>query len=74
MRQVTLFDEGDMKGVEDSVSSRVPKVVSLRIGGITDEDTGNRTVKYFGIGCGDKSISVATDLMEMGKRGKFRVP
>jgi hypothetical protein len=74
LRQVALFDEGDVKGVEDSVSCRVPKAVSLRIGGITDEDTGNRTVKDFGIGCGDKSVSAATDLTEMGKRGKFRVP
>ena len=31
-----LFDEGDMKGVEDVVSSRIPKAISLGVGSITN--------------------------------------
>ena len=31
-----LFDKGDMKEVEDMVSSRIPKVISLGVGSVTN--------------------------------------
>ena len=39
--KLTSFDEGDMEGVEDPVSGRIPQPVSLRVWSISYKDAGD---------------------------------
>ena len=60
-----MFDKGYMVGIEDTVSGGVPKAVRLGIGGITDEDTRNRTMKYLRVVGGYESVRSTTNLTQV---------
>jgi hypothetical protein len=52
-------------GIENAVSKRVPKAVSLRIGSIADENTRNGAMKKFWVVTRDEGKSPASYLSKM---------
>jgi hypothetical protein len=71
---IEQFDEGNVKGIENSVSGRIPKAVSLGIRSVTDKEAWNGAIKYFGIMGGNKRERTASNFTEMRKRRFSFIP
>ena len=69
-----MFYKGYMKGIEDAISRRVPKAISLGVGSITNKETRKRTMKDFWVVIRDKGKGPATNFPEVGKRRNLVVP
>ena len=50
-----VFNEGNMKGIENTISGTVPKAIGLRIESITNENTRNGVMMEFRVVSGDES-------------------
>ena len=69
-----MLDEVDVECVEYVVSSLVPQVVSLGIGGITDEHARARVVEDLRVVSRYQGESTTSDFPEMRERGAMPIP
>ncbi len=69
-----MFNKSYVKGIEDTISGRVPKAIGLGIGSMSDEDAREGTVEKFRIVSGDKGKGTTADFSKMGERGLVPIP
>jgi len=63
---IEMFEEGDMKGVEDGIRSHIPQAVGFGVRRVSNEDARARALIYFRIVGLDEGKGSAADFTKVG--------